>query len=77
MNIFPNLPSEFVGKIVLFSFWYNKNYILHLWFFLYQMKIWLQNMLFLIKLVQKLNETTLKGLSCAMRGAATSITNNN
>ena len=33
-------------------------------------------MLFLIKLVQfskkKLNETTLKGLSCATRGAATS-----
>ena len=27
MNIFVNLPFEFLRKIVLFSFWYNKIYI--------------------------------------------------
>ena len=27
MNIFINLPFEFLKNIVLFSFWYNKIYI--------------------------------------------------
>ena len=27
INIFINLPFEFLRKIVLFSFWYNKIYI--------------------------------------------------
>ena len=27
MNIFVNLPFEFLRKIVLFLFWYNKIYI--------------------------------------------------
>ena len=35
MNIFVNLPLEFMRKIVLFSFWYDKIYIYDLWLFLY------------------------------------------
>ena len=35
MNIFVNLPFEFMRKIVLFSFWYGKIYIYNLWLFIY------------------------------------------
>ena len=35
MNIFINLPLSFWEKIILFSFWYDKNYIYDLWLFLY------------------------------------------
>ena len=30
MNIFINLPFEFLRKIVLFSFWYDINYIYYI-----------------------------------------------
>ena len=35
MNIFINLPFEFLRKIILFSFWYYKIYIYNLWLFQY------------------------------------------
>ena len=35
MNIFINLSFEFLIKIVLFSFWYDKIYIYDLWLFPY------------------------------------------
>ena len=35
MNIFINLPFEFLRKIVLFSFWYDKIYFYDLCLFLY------------------------------------------